>query len=87
MKIRLVVRMVEVKDVAEALKEMREDTTVPKNIKLKLTEVEGMLSSGEENSININKALDMLVEVSDDVNLQPYVRTKIWNIVSMLESL
>lgn len=82
-----VVKMVEVKDVAEALKEMQDDTTVPKNIKIKLNEVEEMLSNEKEKSIKVNKALDILVEVSDDVNLQPYVRTKIWNIVSMLEAL
>ena len=86
MKMAQVIKM-EVKDVIEALKEMQEDMTVPKNVKTKLSEVEGMLNSGEESSIKANKALDMLIEVSDDINIQPYVRTRIWNIVSMLEAL
>lgn len=81
-----VIKMVEVKDILEALNEMQEDTTVPKNVKTKLSDVQGMLNSQEESSMKMNRALDILVEVSDDINLQPYVRTKIWNIVSMLEA-
>lgn len=82
-----VVKMVEVKNVADALREMKDDTTVPKNVKTKLAQVEEMLNSSEDKSIKVNRALDIMVDVSDDINLQPYVRTKIWNIVSMLESL
>ena len=81
-----VIKMVEVKDILEALNEMQEDMTVPKNVKTKLSDVQGMLNSQEESSMKMNRALDILVEVSDDINLQPYVRTKIWNIVSMLEA-
>lgn len=82
-----VVKMAEIKDIIEVIKEMQDDNTVPKNVKGKLIEIETMLVSEEENSIQINKAVDMLVDISDDVNLQPFVRTRIWNIVSMLESL
>ena len=79
--------MLDVKGIAEAIKDMQEDSSVPKNIKIKLTEVEGMLAIGEEKSMNVNRALDILVDISDDVNLQPFVRTKIWNVVSMLEAI
>ncbi|PIN87152.1 hypothetical protein COV19_01010 [Candidatus Woesearchaeota archaeon CG10_big_fil_rev_8_21_14_0_10_44_13] len=81
------VKMAEVKDIIEVIKEMQEDTSVPKNVKSKLLAIETMLLSTEENSMQVNRAVDVLVDISDDVNLQPFVRTKIWNIVSMLESL
>jgi len=83
----IVVKMVETKDISEALKEMQDDHTVPKNIKVKLNEIDGMLSDEKEISMNVNKALDLLSDICDDVNIQPYVRTKIWNLVSMLEAL
>jgi uncharacterized protein (UPF0147 family) len=68
-----------------ALKELVEDNTVPKNIKTKLNEIIDALSSEDEVSIRINKALNMLDEISDDNNIQAYSRTQIWNIASMLE--
>ena len=33
----------------------------------------------------INKALHELEEVAEDTNMQPYTRTQIWNVVSLLE--
>lgn len=82
-----VVGMAEVKNIVEVIKEMQDDSTVPKNVKTKLLEIETMLLSVEENSVQVNRAVDILVEISDDVNLQPFVRTRIWNLVSMLEAL
>ncbi len=34
-----------------------------------------------------DKAIHLLDEVSEDPNIQPFVRTQIWSLVSMLESL
>ncbi|MFO8016694.1 MAG: UPF0147 family protein [Candidatus Woesearchaeota archaeon] len=79
--------MVEIKDVVEFIREMQEDNTVPKNVKTKLSEVENMLNGDDDNSMKINRAVDVFVEISDDVNLQPDVRTRILNVASMLESL
>lgn len=63
-----------------------EDHTVPRNIKSKIGHVLEILKSKEEDGIKLNKALNILDEISDDDNIQPYTRTQIWNIVSMLES-
>lgn len=79
--------MAEVQDIVEVLKDMQEDNTVPKNVKTKLTEVEIMLNGDGEKSMSVNKAIDILVDITDDVNLQAYVRTRLLNIVSMLESM
>jgi len=37
--------------------------------------------------IRINKALHELEEIADDINLQPFTRTQLWNIVSILEKI
>ena len=73
--------------VIEALEELTNDNTVPRNIKSKVEEIISLLKSvdGHEMSMKINKVLSELDEISDDTNLQTYTRTQIWNIASMLE--
>ena len=72
--------------VLEALNELADDNTVPKNVKAKIATVIETLKSDEGDlSMKINKALSELDEISDDTNLQSYTRTQVWNIASMLE--
>ncbi len=71
----------------EALEELRTDNTVPKNIKQKIAGIIESLKDGKELSMKINRALNELDEISDNNNIQPYTRTQIWNVVSLLESL
>jgi len=73
--------------ISETLIEISDDTSIPKNVKLKIQNVIKTLGDTSEVSIRINKALDELDEISDDVNLQPYTRTQLWNVVSSLEEL
>ena len=75
-----------VDEIISALSELVEDTTVPKNIK---TRVENAIKALKEDdvSIGVDKALQELDEAADDVNIQPYTRTQIWGIVSMLEKI
>ncbi len=74
--------------IIEAMSDLQEDNTLPKNIKSKLQTIGEMLKQEtEDQRMVINKALDQLSELSEDVNIQPYTRTQLWNIVSMLESL
>lgn len=80
--------MSEVDDVVSVLSELLEDSTVPKNVKSKIQEIIGSLNDNKTDlSLRINKALNVLDEISDDNNIQPYTRTQIWNIASLLESL
>jgi uncharacterized protein (UPF0147 family) len=65
---------------------LQEDNTVPKSTKAKLEKVVRMLKENTEEAITVNKALHELGEIADDINLESYTRTQIWNIVSMLES-
>ena len=70
-----------------ALEELKNDGTVPKNIKNKIETIISSLKDNKEVSIRINKALNELDEISDNNNIQPYTRTQIWNIASLLESI
>lgn len=72
--------------VIEALEEMREDPTVPKNVKAKVESMINRLKGGEEFSMVINKCLQELDDISDDANLQPFTRTQIWNAVALMEA-
>jgi len=76
----------QIKKAIDALNELKDDNTVPKNIKQKIDEIVGDLSGELEVSIKVNKALNMLDEISDNNNIQPYTRTQLWNVVSLLES-
>jgi uncharacterized protein (UPF0147 family) len=69
------------------LNELKEDTMTPKGLKEKLNEAVEILQNDEEDTIKINKVLGILDDVSSENNIQPYVRTQIWNIVSILESI
>ena len=54
---------------------------------VKYLEIASKSGSSSEISIKISKALNDLDEIADDVNLQPYTRTQIWNVVSILEKI
>ncbi len=71
--------------VIEAVKELLEDNTVPKNIKSKLEQVIVILQEEGELSIKINKVQNCFDEIVDDGNMESYTRTQLWNIVSLLE--
>lgn len=77
----------EINMILEALAELQSDSTLPRNIKIKLEMVCDILKDGADLPIKINKALDEFESISDDSNIQPYTRTQIWNIVSMLETI
>ncbi len=77
----------EIKPIIEILEELKTDTSVPRNVKEKIKNTIGALKENSEIKLRINKALHELDEIADDVNLQPYTRTQIWNVVSLLEKL
>lgn len=78
----------EIENVLEAIGELQADSSMPKNIKAKLELVTSLLKEKNgDKLIMINKALDELEELSNDSNVQPYTRTQLWNLISMLESI
>jgi len=63
------------------------DNSVPRNVKAALEEAKkALLKEGNEYSQKSSTATYKIDEVSNDINLPPYARTVIWNILSMLES-
>lgn len=68
-----------------AVNALKEDESVPKNIKAKLDIILTTLNEECEASLKVSKCLHILDEVSEDLNIQPFIRTQIWNISSMLE--
>jgi len=75
----------QISSIMEAVSELLSDSTVPRNVKVKLENVIKALKEEGDISLKINRVLNDLDEMTSDVNLQPYTRTQLWNIVSMLE--
>ncbi|MBD3304262.1 hypothetical protein GF343_03885 [Candidatus Woesearchaeota archaeon] len=68
------------------LREVEEDSCVPKNVKSKISiTIKDLETSQEEISIKISRALHALEELTEDNNMQADTRTQIFNIVSTLE--
>lgn len=73
--------------VINSLNEIKDDVTVPRNVRTKIEAIITTLKEDIELSIKINKTLNELDEIANDVNLQAYTRTQIWNVMSTLEKL
>ena len=73
--------------VIEALNELKEDNTVPKNIKAKFENMISLLQEDTEDSIKISRVMHEIEDITEDSNMQPYTRTQIFNVVSLLEML
>ena len=75
-------------EVFNMISKIEQDTTVPKNIKIKIQNILVDLKEEEkELDFRINRALQDLDEISEDNNIPDYIRTQIWSIVSLLESI
>lgn len=74
-------------NIEPVLEELREDNTVPKNVRLRIERIMHVLNGKTERSIRVSKALNELEEIADDVNLQSYTRTQVWNVISALEKI
>lgn len=81
--------MTEVKEeVFELLDTLNNDTTLPKNVKERVLEMNTLLKDQNDNlALKINKVLQELDDLSEDNNLPEHIRTQIWNIASLLESI
>ena len=77
--------MVEFEPVMKLLDEVVNDRTVPKNIRSAAENSKIVLTGTEAMEIKISTAIHTLDEIINDPNMPMYARTKIWNIVSMLE--
>jgi uncharacterized protein (UPF0147 family) len=86
--------MAEDKKLDEAIAQIKQqievllnDNSVPRNVKTALDEARKALDQQESYSVKASNATYKIDEVSNDINLPPYARTVIWNILSLLESI
>jgi len=72
----------------ELLRSIVTDHSVPKNIRRAAKRAsEGLENSADAPSVRANFAISVLDEISQDPNCPVYSRTKIWQIVSILETI
>lgn len=68
------------------MEDLKEDDSVPSNVKDVLDEGIDVLENGDEElSVRINTVTSLLDDVSNDPNIAQHTRTEVWNIASMLE--
>lgn len=77
----------ETENVVTLLNELKDDRTVPKNARALVEDAIKILDDDTKMEIKVSKVLHQLEEIADDVNLQPYTRTQIWDIISSLEKI
>jgi uncharacterized protein (UPF0147 family) len=73
--------------ISKLLEDILNDRGVPRNIKSSIEESINILKSKDPDEEKIATIISILDEASNDPNLSPHARTKIWNMVSVLESL
>jgi len=74
-------------EIIEFIKEIAEDTALPRNVKEKLECVIEILSNGDDISMRVSKAVHELEDLVDDKNLEAYSRTQLYNVISQLETI
>jgi hypothetical protein len=78
----------QLKQALELIKQILEDRTVPKNIRDNVEKARNDLNDKKlELSVRVDRATQLLDEISEDSNMPIYTRTQVWNIVTLLESL
>ncbi len=79
------IEMDNVDGIIEALTELLDDSTIPKNVKAKMQNAINHLKANGDRSMSFSKAMHELEELAEDVNIEPFTRSQILNIVSLLE--
>ena len=77
----------EIENIVVMLNGLNDDNTVPKNVRMKIGTTIKILNDDTEMEIKVSKVLSELEEIADDVNLQSYTRTQIWDAISALEKI
>jgi len=77
------------RQVIQILTSISEDTSVPRNIRRAANEAIASMEDEREESLAIraSNGISILDEISQDPNCPLYARTKIWNAVSVLETI
>ncbi len=69
----------------ERLKALLDETGVPRNVRARIELTIQALETEAEPRVKVNKALNELEIIAEDLNVEPTTRTAIFNVVSVLE--
>ena len=68
------------------LSTISEDNSTPRNIRRAAkVALEVLLSTDQSHGVRAAQAVNILDDISQDPNMPAYTRTRIWNVVSLLE--
>ncbi len=74
------------RQVADIMARVAEDTSVPRNIRRAASEArETLLDEKKDAGVRAASAVTILDEISNDPNMPIHTRTTIWNAISILE--
>lgn len=77
-----------VKQALEVLNEVSQDTTTPRNIRRAAKNAIDALQTTEYSlGVRASNAIAIIDDISQDPNMPPYTRVKLWNVVSFLEAI
>jgi uncharacterized protein (UPF0147 family) len=77
-----------VKQALEVLNEVSQDTTTPRNIRRAAKNAIDALQTTEYSlGVRASNAIAILDDISQDPNMPPYTRVKLWNVMSFLEAI
>jgi len=72
----------------QTLNQLVKSNSTPKNIKNNITEMITELQSGEYSiSVRASNLIGTLDDITQDPNIPSYIRTSLWQVVSVLESI
>ena len=73
--------------ILEELNSIHEDTSIPRNVRLRIRDVMVILNTAETQlNLRVDRSLEELGAVAEDPNLPAYARTQLWGVLSLLES-
>lgn len=77
-----------IKQCVDVLARIKDDDTVPRNIRRSADSVKNiLLNSKESPAVRAASSISILDEISNDPNIPLHTRTLIWNIASQLETI
>ena len=77
-----------IKQCVEVLSRIKDDDTVPRNIRRNADSVKNiLLNNSETPAVRASSSISILDEISNDPNIPLHTRTLVWNIASQLETI
>jgi len=77
-----------IKQALAVLAEVSEDSTTPRNIRRAAKEALDVLAnSSQGHGDRAAQAVNILDDISQDPNMPPYTRVKLWNVMSLIEAI